>query len=227
MVVIMNPHSTTEHICGVVKLLDEMGVRSYAINGAAQKVVEVLGADGEVDAASLTKLPMVDRVIEHGGPMLAAGRQPGDRTCEVPLGAHATVGGKKLGIVAGPCAVEDKTQLLEIAAAVKEAGAVALRGGAFKPRTSPYAFQGHGEEGLELLALTREETGLPVVTEVMRCEHVDLVARYADILQVGSRNMHHSHLLSAVGRQRKPVVLKRGWCATLEEFLLAAEYIML
>jgi 3-deoxy-7-phosphoheptulonate synthase len=227
MIVIMKPQSTTEQVDSVVRLLSEMGVQSCAIDGAAQKVVEVLGANGEVDTDRVKNAPMVDRVIERAGPMLAGTREPEDRTREVPLGAHATVGGRKLGIIAGPCSVEDKSQILEIAAAVKEGGAVALRGGAFKPRTSPYAFQGHGEEGLELLALAREQTGLAIVTEVMRCEQVELVARYADVLQVGSRNMHHSHLLAAVGRQSKPILLKRGWSATFDEFLLAAEYIML
>jgi 3-deoxy-7-phosphoheptulonate synthase len=136
------------------------------------------------------------------------------------------VGSKRLGIIAGPCSVESKTQLLEIAHAVKEAGAGGLRGGAFKPRTNPYSFQGLAEEGLKLLALAREETGLAVVTEVMAVEQVKLVADYADVLQVGARNMQNFNLLNAVGEQSKPVLLKRGMSATLEEFLLAAEYIM-
>jgi 3-deoxy-7-phosphoheptulonate synthase len=170
---------------------------------------------------------MVDRVVSRSDPILAADRKPDDQTREVPLGCRASVGVRKLAVIAGPCSVESRTQLLEIAAAVKEAGAVALRGGAFKPRTSPYSFQGHGERGLELLALAREETGLAIVTEVLTSEHVGLVARYADVLQVGSRSMHDTHLLTTVGRQDKPVLLKRGWSATLEEFLFAAEYILL
>ena len=230
MIVIMNPQSTTEQVNHVVKLLDLMGLRGWAIEHGAHRAVEVLGSNGHVDRALLEEAPMVDRVLERDYPILAADRsveEGRDQTFAVPLGARAVMGGKKLGLIAGPCAVESESQLLEIAAAVKEAGAVALRGGAFKPRTSPYSFQGHGERGLEWLALAREQTGLAVVTEVMRCEHVDLVARYADVLQIGSRNMHHSHLLAAAGRQSKPVLLKRGWCATLEEFLLAAEYVML
>jgi 3-deoxy-7-phosphoheptulonate synthase len=139
---------------------------------------------------------------------------------------RAKVGGKRVGIIAGPCSVESKTQLLEIAHAVKESGAVGLRGGAFKPRTNPYSFQGLAEEGLKLLALAREETGLAVVTEVMAVEQVKLVASYADVLQVGARNMQNFNLLNAVGEQTKPVLLKRGMSATLEEFLLAAEYIL-
>ena len=136
------------------------------------------------------------------------------------------MGGVKIGVIAGPCSVESKTQLLEIAHLVKEAGATGLRGGAFKPRTSPYAFQGLAEKGLELFALAREETGLAVVTEVMAVEQVELVGKYADVLQVGARNMQNFNLLNACGEQSKPVLLKRGMSATLEEFLLAAEYIM-
>ncbi len=227
MIVVMNPRSTAEHIERVVKLLDEMGLAGYVIEGAAERVVEVLGVNGEVNRVALENAPMVDRVLEATDPILAAGRRSEDRTQEVPLGGEASIGGRRLGIIAGPCSVESRSQLLDIAAAVKDAGASALRGGAFKPRTSPYSFQGHGERGLELLALAREETGLAVVTEVMRCEHVDLIARYADVLQVGSRSMHNTHLLAEVGRQCKPILLKRGWSATLEEFLWAAEYIMI
>jgi 3-deoxy-7-phosphoheptulonate synthase len=146
----------------------------------------------------------------------------------VPLGGkiNAKIGGAAIGVIAGPCSVESKSQVTEIAHAVREAGAVALRGGAFKPRTNPYSFQGLAEKGLELLALAREETGLAVVTEVMAVEQVALVKKYADVLQVGARNMQNFNLLSAVGDQEKPVLLKRGMSATLEEFLLAAEYIM-
>ena len=227
MIVIMSPKSSEEQTDHIVKLLDRMGLEGWVIPGAELKAVEVLGANGEFDRAALESAPMVEAVVDQTEPFLAAGRKPGDRTAEVPLGANATVGGRKLAIIAGPCSVESKSRLLEIAAAVKEAGAVGLRGGAFKPRTSPYSFRGHGEQGLELLALAAEETGLAVVTEVMCCEHVDMVAKYADVLQVGSRHMHHYHLLTAVGRKGKPILLKRGWSATLNEFLMAAEYIML
>lgn len=230
MIVVMKPRSTTEHVNHIVTLLREAGLSSWVIQDATPKAIEVLGVNGEVNAALLEGAPMVDRVIRQADPVLAAGRSakgPDNQAVEVPLGSNATVGGRKLGIIAGPCSVESEGQLLEIARAVKEAGAVALRGGAFKPRTSPYSFQGHAEQGLELLALAREKTGLAVVTEVMSCEHIDLVARYADVLQVGSRSMHNTHLLAAVGRQSRPVLLKRGWSATLEEFLFAAEYIML
>ncbi len=226
MIVVMNPRSSEEHVHHVVSLLDGIGTDSCVIRSATQTMIEVLGANGECDPAVLENAPMVDRVVPEVSAILAAGRQPDDRTIEVPLGANATVGGKKLAVIAGPCSVESSNQMLEIAQAVKEAGAVALRGGAFKPRTSPYSFQGHGEKGLEMLAQAREETGLAIVTEVMCCEQVGLVARYADVLQIGSRNMHNTCLLRTVGRQEKPILLKRGWSATLKEFLLAAEYVL-
>jgi 3-deoxy-7-phosphoheptulonate synthase len=139
---------------------------------------------------------------------------------------EASMGGKRIGVIAGPCTVESRQQTLEIARAVKEAGAIALRGGAFKPRTSPYSFQGLMEEGLEFLALTREETGLAIVSEVLSPEHVKLVDKYVDVFQIGTRNMTNFLLLKAVGETRKPVLLKRGMSATMEEFLLAGEYIL-
>lgn len=226
MIVVMKPSCSAEHIDHVVRLLDEMGSDHHVIEGVGSKIVEVLGTNGRFDLARVESAPMVDKVLGRPQPFLAAARQPGDQTCEVPLGDSATIGGTKLAVIAGPCSVETQSQLLEIAAAAKEAGATGLRGGAFKPRTSPYSFQGLGERGLEMLALAREKTGLAIVTEVMRCEQVELVAKYADVLQVGSRNMHNTQLLSSVGRQDKPVLLKRGWSATLEEFLMAAEYVM-
>src|SRR5271167_2062588 len=157
-----------------------------------------------------------------------ASREVKKERSQVPLGGKlgGVAGGKKVGVIAGPCSVESRTQLLETAHAVKESGATGLRGGAFKPRTSPYAFQGLAEKGLELLAEARQATGLAVVTEVMAVEQVELVARYADVFQVGARNMQNFNLLNAVGEQSKPVLLKRGLSATLEEFLLAAEYIL-
>jgi 3-deoxy-7-phosphoheptulonate synthase len=226
MIVVMKPHSSREHINQLVKLLDEMGVRSNVITGAGRSVVELLEADGQLDRDRLEREPMVDRVLDDSAPILAAARQPSDQTLQVPLGPHAAVGGRKLGIMAGPCSVESESRLLETAAAVAEAGAVALRGGAFKPRSSPYSFQGHEERGLEMLARARETTGLAIVTEVMSSDQVDRVRPFADVMQVGSRNMHNTPLLNAVGQQDKPVLLKRGWSASLEEFLLAAEYII-
>ncbi len=227
MIVVMNPNTSNEQVDRVVDQLNRNGVDSFIVPGLNRKTVEVFGDTNGLVRSVLENFPMVESIRDGGDPILAVGRRPEDSTFEVPLGNGETIGGKKIALIAGPCAVESLDQILEIAHAVKEAGAVALRGGAFKPRTSPYSFQGHGEPGLEMLARAREETGLAVITEVMRCDYVELVAKYADVLQVGSRNMHNTQLLAAVGEQDKPVLLKRGWGATLKEFLLAAEYIML
>jgi len=226
MIVLMKPSCSKDQIDRVIELLEEMGCDHCVINGSGRPVVEVLGSRDRFDRSRLETAPMVESVLDKSAPMLAADRKHGDATREMPLGAGATIGGVKLALIAGPCAVETESQLMQIAEAVKEAGGVGLRGGAFKPRTSPYSFQGLGERGLEILAAARERTGLAIVTEVMCCEDVPLVASYADVLQVGSRSMHSSPLLTAVGRQNKPVLLKRGWCATLQELLNAAEYII-
>ncbi|MBN2448138.1 MAG: 3-deoxy-7-phosphoheptulonate synthase [Phycisphaerae bacterium] len=226
MIVVMKPGSQRGQIDGVIGLLREMGAQGRPIDGAQPPVIEILECNGKLDRRRLEQASMVERVVDGATPLLAVGRKAGEQTLEVPLGRRAVIGGQRLAVVAGPCSVEDEGRLLETATAVAAAGAVGLRGGAFKPRTSPYAFQGLGEDGLRALARVREKTGLAIVTEVMSPERVACVAEYADVLQVGSRNMHNSPLLRAVGEQGKPVLLKRGWSATLEEFLLAAEYIL-
>jgi 3-deoxy-7-phosphoheptulonate synthase len=232
MIVVMKPGSTQRQIEHVVNLVREMGLKDHVIVGTERTVVAVIGNDRFKDRNVFETVDGVEKVV----PILAAYKMASKEIKErsvVPMlpasspnGAKASVGGKRVGIIAGPCSVENKNQLLEIAHAVKEAGAVGLRGGAFKPRTNPYSFQGLAEEGLKLLALAREQTGLAVVTEVMAVEQVKLVADYADVLQIGARNMQNFNLLNAVGEQNKPVLLKRGMSATLEEFLLAAEYIL-
>ena len=230
MIVVMKSGSTPKEIDHVVQLVREMGLKDHVIQGTERTVVAVIGDDRNKDRSAFESVDGVDKVMPILAPYKMASREIKKERSVVPffLGKPdgASVGGKKIGVMAGPCSVESKTQLLEIAHAVKEAGATGLRGGAFKPRTSPYAFQGLAEKGLELLALAREQTGLAVVTEVMAVEQVDLVNKYADVLQVGARNMQNFNLLNAVGEQNKPVLLKRGMSATLEEFLLAAEYIM-
>jgi len=228
MIVVMKPGSGQQQIEHVVKLVREMGLREHVIVGTERTVVAVIGDDRFKDRAVMETVEGVERVVPILAPYKMASREVKNQRTLVPLGgpAAARIGGRNVGVIAGPCSVESRGQLLEIAHAVKEAGAVGLRGGAFKPRTNPYAFQGLAEEGLILLALAREQTGLPVVTECMSIEHVRLVSEYADVIQVGARNMQNFNLLSAVGDQQKPVLLKRGMSATLEEFLLAAEYIM-
>lgn len=228
MIVVMKMGSSPEQIEHVVKLVREMGLKDHVIVGTERTVVAVIGNDRFKDRSALESVEGVEKVVPILSPYKMASVEMKRERSIVPLGDKkgATAGGKKVAVIAGPCSVENRSQVLEIAHAVKEAGAVGLRGGAFKPRTNPYSFQGLAEEGLKLLALAREETGLSVVTEVMAVEQVKLVADYADVLQVGARNMQNFNLLNAVGEQSKPVLLKRGMSATLEEFLLAAEYIM-
>ena len=230
MVVVMKPGSTKQQVEHVCKLVRELGLKDHVIEGTERTVVAVIGDDRNKDRSAFESVEGVDRVVPILAPYKMASREVKKERSVVPLilgqKGGATAGGKKVAVIAGPCSVESKSQLMDIALAVKAGGAVGLRGGAFKPRTNPYSFQGLAEKGLELLALAREATGLAVVTEVMAVEQVPLVAKYADVLQVGARNMQNFNLLSAVGEQPKPVLLKRGMSATLEEFLLAAEYIL-
>ena len=226
MIVVMKQNSSPMQVEHVVKLIKEMGLKEHVIVGIERTVVAVIGNDRFKDRSVLESVDGVDKVVPILAPYKMASREVKKERSIVALGSKAGIGGTKVGVIAGPCSVESKTQTLEIAHAVKEAGAVGLRGGAFKPRTSPYAFQGLAEKGLQILAQAREQTGLAVVTEVMSIDQVKLVADYADVLQVGARNMQNFNLLNAVGESNKPVLLKRGMSATLEEFLLAAEYIM-
>ncbi len=230
MIVVMKTGSSSKEVEHVVQLVREMGLKENVIVGTERTVVAVIGNDRFKDRTAMESVPGVEKVVPILAPYKMASVEVKRERTIVPMlrdpKTNATIGGKRVGVIAGPCSVEDKVKLIEIAHAVKEAGAIGLRGGAFKPRTSPYAFQGLAEEGLKYLAMAREETGLAVVTEVMAVDQVKLVADYADVLQVGARNMQNFNLLNAVGEQAKPVLLKRGMSATLEEFLLAAEYIM-
>jgi 3-deoxy-7-phosphoheptulonate synthase len=225
MFIVMKPGSSRHDVDHVLGLLPGMGVAGHVSDGSQRPVIEVLEAGPGLDRQHLERQPAVACVLDWPGQVLDALREPRGTPLEVPLGPRATVGGRGIAVIAGPCSVEDEGRLLETAAAVAEAGAVALRGGVFKPRTSPYSFQGLGERGLEILGRVRAETGLAVVTEVMSGDHIERVRSVADVLQVGSRNMHSTPLLKALGEQDKPVLLKRGWSATLEELLQAAEYI--
>ena len=228
MIVVMREGCKKDEVSHVVQLVREMNLKDHVIVGTERTVVAVIGDDRFKDRSVLESCPGVDRVVPILAPYKIASKQTHPEPSEIALGGKlgAVAGGKKIVVIAGPCSVEDRSKLLEVAHAVKEHGATALRGGAFKPRTNPYEFQGLGEEGLEILAEAREATGLAIVTEVMSIAQVLLVAKYADVLQIGTRNMHNFNLLSAVGKAEKPALLKRGWSATLNEFLLAAEYII-
>ncbi|HHY61089.1 MAG TPA: 3-deoxy-7-phosphoheptulonate synthase, partial [Clostridia bacterium] len=190
-------------------------------------IIGVIGTNikERLSAMAVEAMPGVEKVVPILHPFKLAGRDFKPEPTLVPVG-DLVIGGKGIHVIAGPCAVESEEQLLEVAHRVKQAGATMLRGGAFKPRTSPYSFQGLGEEGLKLLAQARAATGLKIVTEVTAVEYLPLVAEYADILQIGARNMQNFHLLKEAGKTKKPILLKRGPCATFEEWILAAEYIM-
>ena len=227
MIVVMDSGATRDHVDHVIKMIEEMGLKSHPIFGTDRTVVAAIGDKRNVDKSRLEQAPFVDKVVEILAPYKRASLEVrGERsTIAISPGGFA-FGGSKIGVIAGPCSVEDRTKLIEVAHAVKEAGAIGLRGGAFKPRTDPYSFRGLGEPGLEILAEARDQTGLIICTEVMDVNDVALVAKYADILQIGARNMHNFNLLVAAARANKPIMLKRGWSATFDEFLLAAEYIM-
>ncbi len=222
----MKQGSTQKQIDHVINLVREMGLKEHVIVGEERTVVAVIGNDRFKDKSALETTDGVDSVVPILRPYKMASSEVKKERTVVKIGAAGSIGGSKIGVIAGPCSVESKQGIIEIAHAMKEAGAIGLRGGAFKPRTSPYAFQGMGEDGLKHLAAARDATGLAIVTEVMAIEQVDMVCEYADVLQIGARNMQNFNLLNKVGEVRKPVLLKRGLSATLEEFLLAAEYIM-
>jgi 3-deoxy-7-phosphoheptulonate synthase len=211
-----------EHMVGRVQ---QLGLKPHVIHGTERTVIAVIGDDRKTYKDSLESGPGVAEVVPILAPYKMASRELRTEQTVVRAGS-LTVGGGAVGIIAGPCSVESEEQILSTAIAVKEAGATALRGGAFKPRTSPYSFQGLKEDGLKMLATAREVTGLAIVTEVMASEDIDLVARYADVLQIGARNMQNYRLLEAAGKTDRPVLLKRGPSATIEELLLAAEYIL-
>ncbi|MFN9371562.1 MAG: 3-deoxy-7-phosphoheptulonate synthase [Planctomycetaceae bacterium] len=225
MIIVLKPLSNQTTIDRLTRRLEELGMKPHVIVGVERTVIAATGKEQEGTQAELEGDTDVEKVLPILAPYKIASRETRKEPTVVKTGS-LTIGGGTIGVIAGPCSVEGEAEILEIARLVKGAGATALRGGAFKPRTSPYAFQGMKERGLELLAAAREATGLAVVTEVMTPHHVELVARYADVLQIGARNMQNYHLLQAVGEQRKPVLLKRGPSATIEEFLLAAEYIL-
>ena len=226
MIVVMQPGASQEHVDHVVDLVREFGLKDHVIHGTDRTVVAAIGDKRNVDMTAIENAPMVDRLVPILAPYKVASKEVKKDRSVIPLGNGDSVGGKRIAVIAGPCSVESAEQVMAAARGAKKMGAVGLRGGAFKPRTNPYSFQGLGEEGLRLLADAGKETGLAVVTEVMSIDQVDLIARYADVLQIGTRNMHNFNLLAAVGQTDKTILLKRGWAATLDEFLLAAEYVI-
>ncbi len=225
MMLIMKSEASPEQIGQVVSIIESAGLKAHLSQGTETTVIGVVGDIRTVRQEQFLHLPGVDRIVPISRPYKIASREFIPQNSVFPLDG-VQIGGEGVVIIAGPCSVESRSALLEAAFAVKEAGAHALRGGAFKPRTSPYAFQGLGEEGLEYLAEARQATGLPVVTEVMSVEQVPLVASFSDVMQIGARNMQNYSLLHAVGESQHSVLLKRGMSATIEELLMAAEYIL-
>jgi 3-deoxy-7-phosphoheptulonate synthase len=217
--------ATAREISEVIARIRAMGYEVHLSEGKERTIIGIIGRGRPVDREQLSTMSGVQDVIPVTHPYKIASREYHPDDTQIPLNG-ISVGGPDLAIIAGPCSVEGRSEIIEIAHIVREAGATALRGGAFKPRTSPYAFQGMGEEGLRYLAEAREQTGLPIVTEVMDPALVPLVCQYADVLQVGARNMQNYALLNAVGESQYPVLLKRGMSSTIEELLMAAEYIL-
>ena len=226
MIIVMQAGAPEEQLQAVLRRVEELGYHSHLIRGTQRNVVGAVGDErGKAKLQSLEAMPGVASVVPILQPFKLASREFRTQKTVVKVG-ETEIGGDRLALMVGPCSVESEAQILETARFVKKAGATILRGGAFKPRTSPYSFQGLGEHGLELLARAREVTGLKIVTEVLNDRDVELVAKYADILQVGARNMHNFALLNKVGEAQMPVLLKRGMSATIQDLLMSAEYIL-
>ncbi len=223
----MQAQATEEQVRAVCQKIEALGYRAHSMPGAQRTAIGITGNKGEVESGTLEEMPGVQEVIRVSKPYKLVSRdtKPDNTVIKFP-NSRATIGGPDLAIIAGPCGIETRDQAFKIAERVARAGAQFLRGGAYKPRTSPYSFQGLGEEGLKIMAEIRDRFGLLIVTEAVDYESLDLVDQYADVIQIGARNMQNFSLLKRAGRARKPVLLKRGLSATLEEFLMAAEYIM-
>jgi 3-deoxy-7-phosphoheptulonate synthase len=225
MLIVMKPEATDAQVEEVLQVVRDLGYKPHPMPGATRTAIGITGNPGAIDPAHFENLPGVAEAIRVSKPYKLVSRDLKHDDTVVQVGG-AEIGGSEPAIIAGPCAVETHQQTMEIAEIVAASGAQFFRGGAFKPRTSPYSFQGLGVEGLKILADVRDRFGLKIVTEVLDTETADVVEEYADVLQIGARNMQNFSLLKRIGQARKPVMLKRGLAATLEEFLLAAEYIM-
>jgi 3-deoxy-7-phosphoheptulonate synthase len=227
MLVVMQAHATEEQVRAVCQKIESLGYRAHSMPGATRTAIGITGNQGEVEQGTLDDMPGVQEVIRVSKPYKLVSRDVKEENTVIRFpGTPATLGGKNLAIIAGPCAIEGREQAFAVAEAVARAGAQFFRGGAYKPRTSPYSFQGMGEAGLQIMAEIRDRFGMKIITEAIDNESLDLVDQYADVIQIGARNMQNFSLLKRAGRAKKPVMLKRGMSATLEEFFMAAEYIM-
>ena len=229
MLIVMQSHATEEQVRAVCDRIESLGFRAHPIPGAGRTAIGITGNSGSVDASALESMAGVVECIPVSKPYKLVSRDVKQENTVVRIptpSGEVTFGGKAVAIVGGPCAIESREQAFTIAEHIRDAGARLFRGGAYKPRTSPYAFQGLGERGLQILAEVREKFGLGIVTEAIDNESLDLVEKYADVIQIGARNMQNFSLLKRAGRAKKPVLLKRGMSATLDEFLMAAEYVV-
>ena len=226
MIIVLRPDATKDQIKHVVDRIKKMGLKPWVSAGVERSIIGVIGAEDAIRLEPLVVFPGVEKVMTILKPYKLVSRDFKKEDSILDLGDGVKIGGKEIVLMAGPCSVESEELLVDIAKKVKAAGAKVLRGGAFKPRTSPYNFQGLGEEGLKYLKTAKEETGLLIVTELMDLRNLELVEKYADIIQIGARNMQNFDLLKEVGRSKKPVLLKRGMSSTIKEFLMSAEYIL-
>ncbi len=226
MVVIMKPGFTPEQLESAIRAMEEGGVKVMVSKGDETTILGAEGNAAGIDQEKVSLLPGVDRVMRVTEPYKKANRKYHPAGTVIGLGNGAAVGGERLAVIAGPCSVESESQIVGVAQAVQAAGAAALRGGAYKPRTSPYAFQGMGTDGIKLLQEARQVTGLPIVTEIMSTDNVEMFEMCVDVIQVGARNMQNFDLLKQLGKTTKPILLKRGLSSTIEEWLMSAEYIM-
>jgi len=227
MLVVMQAHATDEQVRAVCQKIESLGYRAHAMPGATRTAIGITGNQGEIEQGTLDEMAGVQEVIRVSKPYKLVSRDVKQENTVLKFPrTQATIGGKNLAIIAGPCAIESREQAFAIAERVHRAGAHFFRGGAYKPRTSPYSFQGLGEEGLRIMAEIREQFGMKIITEAIDNESLELVEQYADVIQIGARNMQNFSLLKRAGRAKKPVMVKRGLSATLEEFFMAAEYVM-
>jgi len=227
MLVVMQAHATEKQVRAVCQKIESLGYRAHSMPGATRTAIGITGNQGEIEQGTLDEMPGVQEVIRVSKPYKLVSRDVKEENTVLKFpGTQATIGGKNLAIIAGPCAIESREQAFAVAERVHRAGAQFFRGGAYKPRTSPYSFQGLAEDGLRIMAEIREQFGLKIITEAIDNESLELVEEYADVIQIGARNMQNFSLLKKAGRAKKPVMVKRGMSATLEEFFMAAEYVM-
>ena len=226
MIIVLRPDATPEQIDYIIKRVEKLGLKTMISKGTERTIIGVIGPEDILRVQPLEVFPGVEKVMPVLAPYKLVSRDFKPQDTVVEITKEVKIGTKEVIVIAGPCAIESKEQLLLVAKQVKSAGGKILRGGAFKPRTSPYSFQGLGKEGLKILKEVSEEVGLPTITEVMDTRDVELVSQYADILQIGARNMQNFNLLKEIGQTKKPVLLKRGLSATIKELLMSAEYIL-